>query len=299
MIALVALLNLALAVLVGATLAGWWLAGQPSGWAIAAARQAHVTARFAGVSTLLASVLVLWFQVAVMTELPLMAAAPAVLAVLSGSHFGLCWLTGCAALLTIIVLQAFNQHGAGQHVIGTGIACALAVFAVSRALVSHAVMEGGLSWSVASESVHLLLVSAWVGMVLVAAWIVLARPPGTTSTDLDSCRRYTRALSLAATLALAGIVLTGIFNAWRAMGEISQLVTTSWGLVLSAKLALVGIAVAFGAVNRWRMVPALLDEPYDDKARRQFVLNLRLESGVLILAVVAAALLSADSPPGD
>ncbi|MDY7573245.1 copper resistance D family protein [Actimicrobium sp. CCI2.3] len=291
MIVLVALLNLALSVLVGATLAGSWLAGQPSGWAIAAARQAHGTARIAAGLTLLASLLVLWLQVAVMTELPLLSAAPAIVAVLSESHFGLCWLAGLAALVLILVLQSFHRQGAAM-------ACALLVFAVSRALVSHAVMDGDLSWSVASESLHLLLISAWVGMVLVAGWIVLARPAATPA-DIDSCRRYARILSRGALLAFAGLLLTGVFNAWRAMSEVGQLVTTSWGLTLSAKLILVGIAVTLGAVNRWHLMPALLDGPDEDTARRRFVLNLRIEGTVLILAVIAAALLSADSPPGN
>ncbi|MEB0135379.1 CopD family protein [Actimicrobium sp. CCC2.4] len=299
MIALVVALNLALAVLVGASLASTWLAGQTSGWAIAAARQVHTTARIASVLTLLASVLVLWFQVAVMTELPLLAAVPAVILVLSGSHFGLCWLAGCAALVAIIVLQASSRHGAGHPVVGTGIACALLIFAISRALVSHAVMAGDWSWSVAIETVHLLLVSAWVGMVLVAGWIVLARSPGTTLADLGSCRRYANTLSLAAMLALVGIVLTGAFNAWRAMGDITQLVTTNWGLTLTAKLVLVGGAIVLGAINRWWLVPALLDGPDSLKACRRFAINLRIEGVVLILALIAAALLSAGSPPSD
>ncbi len=292
MIALVALLNLALAVLVGATLAGSWLAGQPSDWAIAAARRAHGTARIAAGLTLLASLLVLWMQVAVMTELPLLSAAPAVLAVLSVSHFGLCWLAGFAALVLVIVVQTSGRQTAV-------VACALAVFAVSRALVSHAVMEGDLSWSVAIESLHLLLISAWVGMVLVAGWIVLTRPMGAMAADLDSCRHYARILSRSAMLAVAGIVLSGVFNAWRAMSEVGQLVTTSWGGVLSVKLILVGIAIALGAINRWHLVPALLDGPDQDKARLRFVLNLRIEGALLILTVIAAALLSAGSPPGD
>ncbi|EGF32418.1 Copper resistance protein D [Oxalobacteraceae bacterium IMCC9480] len=294
MIALVALLNLALAVLVGATLAGSWLSGQSSGWAGAAAARARVTARRAAALTLLASVLVLWFQVAVMTELPLLAAAPAVVAVLSGSHYGLSWLAGCIALVLILALQA-----SGRRAVGPAIAGALVVFAVSRSLVSHAVMDGDLSWSVAMESLHLLLISAWIGMVLLAGWVVLARPAGHAPADLDSCRRYAATLSRAASLALAGILLTGGFNAWRAMSDIDQLVTTNWGLNLTAKLVLVVLAVVLGAINRWRLVPALMRGPDSDHACRRFVLNLRLEGVVLMLALIAAALLSAGSPPGD
>ncbi len=296
MIALVALLNLALAILVGATLAGSWLAGPSSGWASTATRQVRATARIATVLTLLASVLVLWFQVAVMTELPLLAAATAVVAVLTGSHYGMSWLAGCAALVALIVLHASGWRGSAINV---AIVCALAVFAVSRSLVSHAVMDGGLSWSVAFEAVHLLLVSGWVGMVLVAGWIVLARPPGTVSADLASCRRYANTLSRAAMLAVIGIVLTGAFNAWRAMADITQLITTNWGLTLTAKLVLVGSAIALGAINRWWLVPALLQDPDSDRACRRFAVNLRFEGVVLVITLVAAALLSAGSPPGD
>ena len=296
MIALVALLNLALALLVGATLAGSWLAAHSSGWASTTTRQVRTTARIATVLTLLASVLVLWFQVAVMTELPLLAAAPAAMIVLTGSYYGMSWLAGCAALIALIVLHASGWRGIA---IDIAIACALAVFAVSRSLVSHAVMDGGLSWSVAFETVHLLLVSGWVGMVLVAGWSVLARPPGTMAADLASCRRYANTLSRAAMLAVIGIVLTGAFNAWRAMGDITQLVTTDWGLTLTAKLVLVGSAIALGAINRWWLVPALMTDPDSDRACRRFALNLRIEGVVLMLTLVAAALLSAGSPPGD
>jgi putative copper resistance protein D len=295
-IALVALLNLALALLVGATLAGSWLAGPSSGWAGTAARQLRATARIAAILTLLASVLVLWFQVAVMTELPLLAAAPAVVAVLTGSHYGISWLAGCAALIALIALLVSGWRGIAINV---AIVCALAVFAISRSLVSHAVMDGDLSWSVAIEAVHLLLISGWVGMVLVAGWMVLARPPGTRSDDLANCRRYADTLSRASMLAVIGIVLTGAFNAWRAMGDITQLVTTDWGLTLTAKLVLVGSAIALGAINRWWLVPALMTDPDSDRACRRFALNLRIEGVVLMLTLVAAALLSAGSPPGD
>lgn len=79
--------------------------------------------------------------------------------------------TGCMALL--VLLQLRGTVSARWTLASATI---LVGFALSRSLVSHAVSAGMVSWPVAIETAHLLLISAWLGEVLIAGLIMLRAP---------------------------------------------------------------------------------------------------------------------------
>ena len=77
--------------------------------------------------------------------------------------------------------------------------------------------------------------------------------------DRTDGARWVEALSSTATLALAGVVLTGALNVWRgAGGSVGQLAGTPYGTVLWVKLGLVGVAATLGGANRFFVMPRLL-----------------------------------------
>src|SRR3569832_2342771 len=63
-------------------------------------------------------------------------------------------------------------------------------------------------------------------------------------------------LSTLAAVALAMVVIPGVYNAGRRIGSWDRLVTTSYGQVLIAKVSLVGVMALLGALNRYRGGPA-------------------------------------------
>jgi putative copper resistance protein D len=219
--------------------------------------------------------------------------------VIAGTHYGLAWMTGAGALLVL----ALSLTPPGRR--GTAAAAlrlpALATLLYSRSMVSHAGAGGDFSWAVAADWVHLVLVSVWLGGVLVAGLAALRPEPADPQSRLE-CAAYVRVLSRSATIALAGIVVTGAFGAWRGLGTIGNAFGNPYATILLLKLALVLGAAALGGLNRFVVMPALLTQlrqagPAQADAGRRFALILRVEAVLLIAALVAAAFLGSTAPP--
>jgi putative copper resistance protein D len=98
-------------------------------------------------------------------------------------------------------------------------------------------------------------------------------------------------VGLAAVLLL---VATGAINSWFLVGSVDRLITTPYGGLLSAKLALFAGMVGLAAGNRLRHVPALargLSEGEDPRIvlhRLRGHITAELILGVFVLAAVAA-----------
>jgi putative copper resistance protein D len=119
---------------------------------------------------------------------------------------------------------------------------------------------------------------------------------------------YVTGLSGSATLALATILVTGLYTAWRNLGGFGNLFgnlfSNPYGNILVAKLLLVAVAAGLGGVNRYFVMPAWLahestGEPAPERLPARFRRILCVEGAVLLAAVAAAAWLASTSPPGD
>lgn len=292
-------LNLSLAGLVGAAAAGLWLRRTVSPWALALSVRLHGAMKGAALVAVLAYVAVLWLEAAAMAEVPPAAAFPAVQSVITATHYGMAWMIGAGALLVLASTLALRgSRGPAPSLVRL---LALATLLYSRSMVSHAAAGGDLAWAVAADWVHLLLASVWVGEVLVAGLLALRTEPADPQSRRE-CAAYIEALSRSATIALAGIVLSGAFSAWRGLGTIGNAFGNPYATTLLVKLALVLCAAALGGLNRFVVMPALLDRlrlatATQRGAARRFALILRLEAVFLTGALVAAAFLGSTSPP--
>jgi putative copper export protein len=97
-------------------------------------------------------------------------------------------------------------------------------------------------------------------------------------------------LALAAVIVVtfSGVVQTRLFlPVW------ADLVRSSYGLIVLAKLAGVGVLVLFGAHHRYRVLPRLTDAAVSDG----FTLSLRREIFVMSLIVLLGGVLAYISPP--
>ena len=294
-----ALLNLALAGLVGAGIARLWLRRGVSPWARALDLRLHRAMKLGVPAAALAYGAVLWLEAAAMAEAPLAQAFPAVQSVLTATHYGLAWLVGAGALmvfgLTLVLPKRLGMAAALLRLL------ALATLLYTRSTVSHAAAAGDFSWAVAADWLHLVLVSAWVGEVLVAGLAALRAQPADPQSRLE-CGAYVQALSRSATVALAGIAASGAFSAWRGIGAFENAFGNPYAATLLVKLALVLCAAALGGLNRFLVMPALLEQLRQTGAAPQgaagrFALVLRIEAVFLVAALVAAAFLSATPPP--
>lgn len=124
---------------------------------------------------------------------------------------------------------------------GSGIAVA------AHVALGHAAANGP-TVSVAAQSIHVVAVSIWIGGLV--SLLVASRTMDRAAWG-DAVRRF----SLLAGFALATVVATG---AWRALEETRSwraLTGTTFGRLVLAKLALLGVLAILGAINRYRHVP--------------------------------------------
>jgi putative copper resistance protein D len=285
-------LNLAVALAVGAGLSAAWLRHALSPWALGKQRWLRGAALGALAVALAADVVVLWLQAAAMAEVPLGSAAPAAYSMLAGTHYGTCWLAGFGALC-VAAIAASMRAPSWAGLLGLG------VFLYCRSIVSHAGADGDFSLQAAADWIHLVLISVWVGEVLVAALGTVRRAAAEYAGRLEQAR-YVEALSHSATLALGGIAVTGLYAAWRAVGSLDNLVVNPYNVTLAAKLALVGAAAALGGFNRFVVMPGLLAGlrgSGNDPAAHRFARVLQIEAVILVAVLFAAAVLSSTSQP--
>lgn len=299
---LTALLNLAVAVLTGASVARLWLGRDASGWAEARREPVRCAAMLGAVLALAANILLLWLESAAMAEVPVTEAAPAIRSMLTSTHLGLAWSIGMAALAVAaagVFIRGIRSTGPALLTLA-----ALAVFWYTRSMVSHAASEGDASLRLLADWVHLGLTSLWVGEVMVSGAVVLRASGNMSRADRRARAAYIASLSSSATFALAGIFMTGLYTAWRNLGGLDSLVGNAYGNILVAKLLLVGAAAILGGFNRFFVMrPWLARESAGDAAAEVLPLRfrrvLRVEAVLLLAVVVVAAWLASTSPSGS
>jgi putative copper resistance protein D len=287
-----ALLNLAVAVLTGASVARSWLDREPSPWADVRRRRLTNVALAAAVAALVADVAWLWLESAAMAEVPAFAAGSATWTMATSTHLGLAWCVGFAGL-AVATACAFARAGWPT-------VAALAVFWYTRSMASHAAGDGDFSVRLLADSVHLGLTSLWVGAVIVAGGVVLRAAGDMSAADRRARTAYVTSLSDAATIALAGIAATGLYAAWRNVRGIGDLLGNPYGNTLMAKVLLVAVAALLGGFNRLVVMPPWLADGAERPAlSARFARILWIEAAVLTGAVVVAAWLASTSPPGE
>ena len=291
-------LNLVLAVAVGAAMATLWLASGTTAWSAAQLRRlrhVRICATFVAIAALGS---LLPFVSASMAEVPIAEAGEAMSTMLGESHFGLAWKVGIGALLAAALAAVVPISGQRLGHVTRANLLALAAGLYTRSMVSHAAADGDLSAAIVMDWMHLCLISVWVGEVFIAGFITLNGIVPDHAAERAEADRYIESLSSSATFALAGIVVTGLFSVWHNLGGIAGLAGNAYGSVLLFKLALVALAALLGGFNRLLVMPSLLAslrEPHASApmALRRFTLILRIEALVLLAVLVAAAILSA------
>ena len=151
------------------------------------------------------------------------------------------------------------------------------------------------SLHLAADALHLFIGAIWpVSLAPMAAFLLhLHRhhhlaPAGR---EIASLQRFSR-INLVAVLLL---VATGIINALLMIGSWADLVTTPYGWLLTAKVAVVLLMIGLGAYNRFRLLPHLPVDPTLFRSLRRTVLTETLLAVVVLLIVGTMGM---TAPPG-
>jgi cytochrome c oxidase assembly factor CtaG/putative copper export protein len=187
-----------------------------------------------------------------------------------------------AAILVATIIAAF-----ATRVTTLGFATVIALFALlPLALSGHSAGSLEHANAVNSLAVHLIGVCVWVGG-LVAVILLRGRMRGATG-------RVVARYSTLALWAFVAVGFSGIINASLRVTGPLQLLTTSYGWLITTKatiLILLGIA---GVMQRRRLVPGLLRNPYD---RRRFTWFALAEVVFMAIAIGVSVALSRSAPP--
>lgn len=202
-------------------------------------------------------------------------------AVLFDTRFGMLWLARLAVWLALAGLALRPQPSAGA------LAGLAGVLIGVLSLSGHGAAQPNPAWPMLNTAVHVAAVAAWLGGLL---WLALA---------WWSARALAvQAVPRFSALALVSVVmftLSGGYAALVQVESVAALITTLYGQLLLAKLALTGLALALGAANLLVITPRLTGEPPNPwQAMLGRTLRSELGVAVLVLAVVGAL---ATTPP--
>jgi putative copper resistance protein D len=221
-----------------------WLARLPPEEIDAVARAVAPVRTRAAVAVLVALGLRALTQTAAVFDWPAVLSWDAVHVVAMESRWGSAWHLQVAAASVFLVASAWagraRQASDASATVAT-IACVALCY--SMPLLGHG---AGTRWRLLLHGTHVLGAGIWAGTLIALVLI-----------KVSSARRLTL-LRGVSPLALSGAVilgLAGVVMAWSYLGPVSNLWTTSYGRLLTLKLALVGGTAACGFVN-WRRFAA-------------------------------------------
>jgi copper transport protein len=170
-----------------------------------------------------------------------------------------------------------------------------------------------------AEVIHLVAMLTWFGGL---AMLLVCLLPRSASLPPEEVVPAVRRFSWLATGAVAALVVTGVYVAWRRVGSVEALVGTPYGRLLAFKLATMGLLLWLGSMSRsvvrrrfataeppapgsTGQVPASRSkrraartaEDQDQAARAQLRGSVRLEAGTAVAVLALASVLVA-TPPG-
>ncbi|HVO43754.1 MAG TPA: copper resistance protein CopC [Aggregatilineales bacterium] len=192
-------------------------------------------------------VLMLLLQTSVAANISLLEAITnsALLEVLRGTHFGALWyyhivawlvLGGCLSLADRDGRYRWAALGAGE------------VILLTNSLFTHAVATPDPEMAVNADLFHLSMTALWVGgLVQFLNVIGPVRRAFTPATPVVGT--LVGYFSNFARVAVAGLVLTGLYAAWLDVGSVEALFITPYGQVLLVKLALLIPLLAIAGLN--------------------------------------------------
>jgi putative copper resistance protein D len=214
-----------------------------------------------------------------------------VLAVATDTDFGRVWLVRLAVLALLVGLS-LPAAAAGRHqglVLGGA-----ALAAASLALSGHAASGNGTGDAALrmihglADAAHALCATAWVGGLV--ALTFHARDAEMRAALAAALPRFSRL----GYVLVAGVVFSGVVNSLMLVATVRDLLATSYGRLLLAKLALVAAMVGLAVLNRFVLTPRIARA--EEGATRLFRWSVALETGLGAAVMAAVAVLGTWHP---
>ena len=206
----------------------------------------------------------------------------------AGTRFGVAFITmelGFAAVAALLYLAWLT----GRHAFLWGVFAAGLCFASGLSLSGHAAADAGHSWlSELADWVHLSAATLWVGGLVQLVAVIWPAAP-------ELRRAAFLGFSRIATVLVALLLVAGTYLSVLRFPHVRDLWTTGYGHVLLVKLALVALALVWGAVHHFFVVPRIERDGVAGRLSR----SLLGESAVAMAVLLAAAVLVDSKPPAQ
>lgn len=201
-------------------------------------------------------------------------------------------IAGFATLRGLLRRVAADQRGPrSARWAWSAIIISVVGIAFTPGLSSHAAaMPGFAALAMVLDGLHVLAAGGWIGG-LAALLIVTLSGTSQSARWLPIAARATmvRAFSPVALASASLLMVTGVFAAWRHVGQVDALWLTSYGLTLLVKLGLIAGVACVGAYNWRRIAPALDDAVSPRELETTAMLELALGTLVLLVTAVLVA----------
>lgn len=184
-------------------------------------------------------------------------------------------------LLAIPPLWALALARRPGLALGLAILPLLASAAVGHSAALHPML------AVPSKALHLAAMAAWIGGLL---WLVARERTDAGTFAVEASRVSTVALTAVVVVTLSGVAQTLL------LVPLHDLVS-AYGAIVAAKVAGLGVLVAFGAHHRYRMLPRITVSPDAPHPTDAFRASLAREIAIVGLVVLLGGLLAYVSPP--
>lgn len=240
----------------------------------------------------------LWTRTAAMSGQPAWTALSVVPTVLFRTHFGAVWWLRLIALVwtSIAVPFVWRNGKCWRWPAMAALMLGLACIAASRSAAGHAAANGDWTLREIMDWLHWLSIATWGGSLIGALVLIFPRLHHVPAAQRA---RFASRFSLLASGALAGVLITGIYAAWHMLPAPAALWSSHYGRLLALKLLFVAGMMALGALNHYRLVPAM-QSASDVRQRagaRGLCASVLLESVLLLVVLGVTAVLLGAMPP--
>ena len=183
--------------------------------------------------------------------------------------------SGLASLIAVLGFVLILNTGKSSSLLGLVVSLfGSALVLSSFVIIGHSTKEGILTQSLLL--MHLVGIVYWLGSLMPLRWMCLS--DGEENLHFIAHRFGVLAIGYIGTSVIAGFAF-----AYTLLGGVSALIDSSYGNVLLAKLMAVSLVLSFGALNKFRLVPSIIDNAALGAKRLRSSMNIELLLVLFIL----------------
>ena len=204
----------------------------------------------------------------------------------TASTWGRMWqLQLLSAILAAVAFAIVWRRGGGT--IWWRVAAGAALFcAIVPALSGHSAGTGQFHvLAVGADAIHIVAAGVWIG-TLAALVLVVHEAVKRGAAAYDLLPGAVASFSPIALSSAGVLVSTGLFATWLHVGSLGGLFGSTYGLILLAKVGLVGVTAGLGAYN-WKRLTPRLGSPEGSKAFMSGSARSEIVIGLLVLLLTA------------